>query len=92
MSTARQRERDNRIEQDKQDHLDSLLREQVLHALGVPAGLLHVQVCKLWQGHYRVNVFIGVDVASARVAHSYFVVADRDGNVASATPKITKTY
>jgi hypothetical protein len=37
-------------------------------------------------------VLVGVDAASVRVAHSYFVVTDSDGNILPATPKITKEY
>jgi len=92
MATAEQREQHNRNEQDKQDNLAALLGEQVLHALGEPPDLLQVQVRKLWQGHYRVNVLIGVNIAASRVGHSYFVEADGEGNIATVTPKIAKTY
>jgi hypothetical protein len=27
-----------------------------------------------------------------KVAHSYFLVADSDGNIVASTPKITKQY
>jgi hypothetical protein len=37
-------------------------------------------------------VLVGVDAASVRVAHSYFVVTDSDENILPATPKITKEY
>jgi hypothetical protein len=46
----------------------------------------------LWEDHYRVNVFVGVDAASAKVANSYFLVADIDGNILTSTPKITRQY
>jgi len=39
-----------------------------------------VQVRRLWDDHYRVNVLIGEDAASAKIANSYFVEADGDGN------------
>ena len=39
-----------------------------------------------------LNVFVGVDAVSAKVAHSYFLVADGDGNFLGSTPKITKQY
>ncbi len=92
MATTSQREIQNTIANDTQDNLKALLGEQVLHALGEPRNLLRVQVCKLWQQHYRVNVLIGADITSARVAHSYFVKSDRDGNIATAIPKIAKLY
>jgi hypothetical protein len=92
MAPASQRKHENTIAQDVQDNLDALLGEQVLHALGEPRDLLRVQVCKLWKLHYRVNVLVGADITSARVAHSYFVVADGDGNIGTADPKIAKLY
>jgi hypothetical protein len=39
-----------------------------------------------------VNILVGLDAASAKVAHSYFLVADSDGNVLASTPKITRQY
>ena len=64
----------------------------MLHALGEPGDLLRVQVRPLWEGNYRVNVFVGVNAASARVANSYFVVADGDGNVLESTPEVRRLY
>jgi predicted NBD/HSP70 family sugar kinase len=68
------------------------IRGRVMHALGQPGGLHSVQVRPLWGDYYRVNVFVGVDAASARVAHSYFLVADGHGNVLEATPEIIRQY
>jgi hypothetical protein len=42
--------------------------------------------------HYRVNVFAGADAVSARVAHSYFIVTDNDGNIVASPPRITRRY
>jgi hypothetical protein len=53
---------------------------------------LGTQVRPLWQDHYRVNVFIGADAASAKIAHSYFLVVNSDGNIIASTPKITRQY
>jgi gamma-glutamyltranspeptidase len=80
------------VESHKQETLNALIGEQVLHALGKPRNLLRVQVRPLWDGFYRVNVFVGADTACAKIPHSYFVVADGDGNVVSATPTIRKQY
>lgn len=76
----------------KQEMRNAHVAEQVLHALGVPRELLKVQVRLLWKRYYRVNVFVGADAAGATVAHSYFVAADRDGNVLDSTPKVERTY
>jgi hypothetical protein len=60
--------------------------------LGWPADLHQVQVRLLWEGNYRVNVFIGSDAASAKVAHSFFLTADAAGEVLVSTPTITRLY
>jgi hypothetical protein len=49
-------------------------------------------VQRLWEDHYRVNVLVGVDAASAKVAHSYFLVADPNGTIIASTPKIRREY
>jgi hypothetical protein len=79
-------------ESHKREMLNALIGEQLLHALGKPRNLLKVQVRPLWDGNYRVNVLVGADAACAKIPHSYFVVADDDGNVLAATPKIHRQY
>ena len=91
-TTTQKREQHDDVEQHRRATLNALMGEQVMHALGEPGGLCQVQVRRLWEDHYRVNVFVGVNIASAKVAHSYFLVADRDGKIVSSTPQITKTY
>jgi hypothetical protein len=76
----------------EREQLKAIIGKHVIHALGRPSDLHRVQVRPLWGDHFRVNVFVGVDAASAKVAHSYFLVADSDGNVSAATPKITREY
>ena len=71
---------------------NNLVREQVVHALGKPTDLRDVQVKKLWADHYRVNILVGPNPASIRVAHSYFVVIDSEGSLIASTPEITKQY
>jgi hypothetical protein len=66
--------------------------EHVLQALGRPDRLHAVQVRPLWEGRYRVNVLVGADATAATIAHSYFLVADDDGNVLASTPDITRQY
>lgn len=65
---------------------------RVLQALGQPGDLLHVQVRPLWEGHYRANVFLGTGIATARVAHSFFLVADGAGNILTSAPEILRRY
>jgi len=69
-----------------------VIGQHVMQTLGQPGQLHGVQVRHLWGDHYRVNVFVGLDAASAKVAHSYFLVADSDGKILAATPEITKQY
>jgi hypothetical protein len=69
-----------------------VIAKHVMDTLGQPGDLHRVQVRPLWEGYYRVNVLVGVDAASAKVAHSYFLVADGDGNIIASTPKITRQY
>ena len=89
MTTTRERERDAAQERDRRK---GQIGEQVLHTLGVPAGLYRVQVHQLWDDHYRVNVLTGADAASYRVAHSYFLVANSDGVIVASRPELAKRY
>jgi len=72
--------------------LEAAIRQNVMQGLGRPALLLHVQVRPLWGNHYRVNVLVGANVASATVAHSFFLAADVNGEVLDSAPPITKQY
>ncbi len=89
------------IEQEQQDmskaaterrQREGFISNRVLMALGQPPDLLRVHVRRLWENRYRVNIVVGVDAASARIASSYFVVADGAGNILQAVPEITKQY
>ncbi len=92
MATSPQSKAHDRIKHELRDKLEALIGEQVMHVLGEPRDLLRVQVRKLWPGNYRVNVLLGPDMASARVAHSYFIAADGDGNITTSVPQIVKQY
>jgi hypothetical protein len=70
----------------------TVIGKQVIHILGQPGHLHEVQVRFLWEDHYRVNILVGLDAASAKVAHSYFLVADSDGIIVASTPKIMRQY
>jgi len=69
-----------------------LIAEQVVHTLGRPEGLHKVSVHQLWGSYFRVNVLIGLDASSVRVANSFFLKADGEGNIVESTPKITRQY
>jgi len=92
MSMAQHREQHKDLEQHRREMHKALIREQVIHTLGEPAGLHKVQVRRLWEDHYRVNVLVGRDAASARIADSYFLTSDSDGKVIASNPQLTKRY
>ena len=71
---------------------DVAIRTSVLVSLGRPPGLQRVAVIPLWGNYYRVNVLIGVDVLTVRIAHSYFVEAGDGGPILAATPPVTRLY
>jgi hypothetical protein len=71
---------------------DEVISGHVLRALGRPCTLHRIQVRQLWEDHYRVNVFVGSDAASALIAHSYFLIAGEDGTILASTPKILRRY
>ena len=64
----------------------------VMAALGRPGDFLRVTVRQVTADGYRVNVMTGADAASTRIAHSFFVTADKDGNVTASAPAIAKLY
>jgi hypothetical protein len=71
---------------------EAVVRDNVMGELGRPAELHRVQVTWVWGDNYRVNVFVGLDVASFTIAHSYFLLADRDGKILTCCPPIARTY
>lgn len=92
MSTKPQEKQQAASENKEHREQDSVIGSRVLRALGQPRDLQRVQVRRLWGDHFRVNVFVGADTASARVAHSYFLAADGEGNITACNPQITKQY
>ena len=82
----------NDLEQQERQQLNAKIGDHVMRTLGQPSDLHRLQIRRLWKDHYRVNVLVGVDVVSTKVANSYFVVADGDGNIVRSNPKITREY
>ncbi|MBX9627658.1 MAG: hypothetical protein K2X82_27915 [Gemmataceae bacterium] len=64
----------------------------VMGVLGTPPEFLRTAVRPVGGDHFRVNVLTGADSTSPRVAHSYFVTADDDGNLTASAPAIGKCY
>ena len=71
---------------------NALIGKRVLHSLGRPENFDRVQVRTLWGDYFRVNVLVDAQVASVKIAHSFFVLADADGNILSCNPKLTRLY
>jgi hypothetical protein len=92
MATTQQNEQQRQLDQDKRQTMNILIEEQVIHALGEPCDLLKVWVRSLWANNYRVNVVTGKDLASAKIANSFFLAVDADGTITTSCPKITKQY
>ena len=86
-----QQERQHR-DQEKQEcnELNAMIGKHVMGTLGPPGDLHKVQVRHLWENYYRVNILVGPDAASAKVAHSYFLKVDGDGNIIESTPNIQR--
>jgi hypothetical protein len=76
--------------QREDNDLTAVITRHVMQALGIPAELQRVQVRRLWGDRYRVNVFVGKDIAATRIANSYFLTADKDGNIVEAMPTLPK--
>jgi hypothetical protein len=75
-----------------EERLNTLVWEQVLHALGEPHNLFWVQIFPLRDRNYRMNVYVGTNAANFKIPYSYFVEADDDGMVLSSSPPIHKLY
>ena len=71
---------------------EAAVRAAVLAGLGHPPGLREVAVRQVWGGHYRVNVHVGPDAVSTRIAHSYLVAVGANGGVLSADPPLARQY
>lgn len=76
----------------ERQQLNAVIGRNVLHSLGQPGDLHRTQVRWLWENHYRVNVLVGADATTSRIAHSYFLTADPEGNLVESTPRITRQY
>lgn len=64
----------------------------VMAALGRPGDFLRITVRQVTSAGHRVNVVTGADASAARIAHSFFVTADPDGNLTGSTPEIVRRY
>jgi hypothetical protein len=92
VSTKQQEKLIDEQEKQERSHLNAAIGKHVILTLGQPRDLHKVQVRPLWGDHYRVNVLVGVDAATAKVAHSYFLVVDGAGNILTSNPQIGRQY
>lgn len=79
-------------ETEERQQRQAVIGRHLMDALGEPDDPHAVQVRWLWDNYYRVNVYIGQNLASARIASSFFLVTDGDGNIVESTPKLTRRY
>jgi len=63
-----------------------------MRVLGKPRDLFRVSAVQLWRNHYRVNVQTGADAVSVRIAHSFFVEVDENGNIVESVPVLERQY
>ncbi len=92
MQIKQPKKSDDDVEKQLRQKLQTTIGGHVMHILGQPDNLHLVQVRKLWGESYRVNVFTGLDAASAVISDSYFLTTDAQGGILSANPSITKKY
>lgn len=92
MATAAQPNRERGDQGRGDDRVAVQVGAHVLQALGRPQDLFLVQAKPLWGDFYRVNILVGPSFDRAKIAHSYFLTADRDGNILGSTPALTRRY
>ena len=62
------------------------------NAIGRAADFLRVTARRVTETGHRVNVIAGDDPTKARIAHSFFVTTDADGNLTGSAPPIVRRY
>jgi hypothetical protein len=77
---------------DELDPLEAVVIDNVMGRLGRPPGLHRLQCRRVFGDSYRVNVFVADGAGAARIAHSYFLVADGDGTIHSSSPLVARVY
>ncbi len=74
------------------DRIRNAICRSVMTTLGQPKDFLKITLRAVSGNSYRVNVVTGEHLASARIAHSFFVTVDEKGNLTSSQPTISKAY
>jgi len=88
LTKKQKREHDQNLQRQQRDALQARIEQQVIQRLGEADVPRNVQVRRLWDDHYRVNVLVGTPAMTSRVSNSYFVEADSDGQIVESNPEI----
>ena len=92
MTSVQQGEQHEGMKKHERESLHALIGEQIIDALGQPGNLYRLLVRPLWKDHYRVNILVGENAGAAKIARSYFLQVDSEGNIVNSSPKITRQY
>ena len=92
MPTTPQGDRTSPEESSRRGALHSLIGCHVISSLGRPEHMRKVHVYPVGHDTFRVNVEVGENAATARIAESFFLTADSEGNILASTPKIVRMY
>lgn len=92
MPAAQHSEHPKEKERQQRQQVSHRIGEHLMRTLGEPRGLSKVQVRSLWSNYYRVNIITDDGAGSIKIANSFFLEADGEGNIVESTPKITKQY
>jgi hypothetical protein len=75
---------------EQESRAEAAIRKGVHEVLNRKGLSLRVRVSRLWDNHYRVNVYAGTEGPSATITHSYFMVVDAAGAVVESTPVLRR--
>jgi hypothetical protein len=92
MTTTLRRNRDEERPGGTPDNLNDIIGEKVVHLLGTPDDLLQVQVRWVGGDRCRVNIFVGKDFLSGRIAHSFYLTTDGEGHILTSSPEVARVY
>lgn len=92
MATTEQGNQQTQSAKGTHEQRSGVILGQLMQALGRPTALYRVEVRHLWDNHFRANVFVGATATSTRIAHSFFLRADEEGNIVTSLPDISRKY
>jgi hypothetical protein len=92
MSTTPHSEQIKPADSNRREALIALIGVHVVRSLGKPENMRKVQVYPIGQDGYRVNVVVGTSASTSRIADSFFLTVDDEGNILTSSPKIVRLY